>query len=178
MGSIGVFDREKLVVGVLFREPDAEAACLAALERAFGRVDYAGPPIAFTFTSYYDAELGTPIVRRFLAFERLVAPDGLADIKIITNNIEDDSAIGGRRRCNLDPGLLSLSRFVLASTKPGSHRVPLARGIYAEIELMYEHGAFRPVEWTYADYRSPAYLETFRAIREIYKGNLKAKGSM
>ncbi len=177
MGGIVDFDREKLVVGVLYRDPDADEACRAALERVFGRIDYAGPPIAFAFTSYYDAELGTPITRRFLAFERLAAPDALAGIKIATNGIERELSAEGRRRCNLDPGLLSLSRFVLASTKPSSHRIPLARGIHAEIELMFEHGAFRPVEWTYADYRSPAYLETFREIREIYKRNLKAKGT-
>jgi hypothetical protein len=176
MGRILEFDKEKLVVGVLFHDPAMEAASLAGLARLFGKIDYTSPRIDFTFTSYYDEELGAPITRLFAAFERLVPPDELAAVKRATNDLEQSFVSDGRRRFNLDPGLLSLSRLVLASTKPSSHRVPLRDGIYAEIELMFERGAFRPVEWTYADYRSPAYLALFGEIRELYKKNLKAEG--
>ena len=62
---------------------------------------------------------------------------------------------------------------MLASTKPSAHRVPLASGIYAEVELLYERGAFRPVEWTYPDYRSPEYLEILGHIRGLFKAQHK-----
>jgi hypothetical protein len=75
----------------------------------------------------------------------------------------------GLRPVNLDPGLLSLARFVLASTKPSAHRVPLASGIYAEIELLFERGSFRPVEWTYPDYRTREYLDILGHIRGLLK---------
>jgi hypothetical protein len=172
MGNIGEFDKEKLIIGILYREKEALDACLASLDGEFGPRDYTGEPIDFTFTDYYNNELGTPITRLFVAYERLVMPDTLASIKSATNNLEDRAARDGRRLFNLDPGLLSLSRLILASTKPSSHRVALGHGIYAEIELMFEYGSFRPVEWTYADYRSPAYLALFRDIREVYRKNL------
>jgi hypothetical protein len=174
MGEITDFTEEKLVIGLLTGPGAPEAACLRALEGLFGPRDYASPRIDFTFTSYYDAELGTPIMRLFISFAALVTPDSLADIKIATNVLEEEFALDGKRRINLDPGTLSLSRFILASTKPSSHRIPLVKGIHAEVELMFEHGSFRPVEWTYADYRSPAYLRVLGDIREIYRDNLKS----
>ncbi len=64
---------------------------------------------------------------------------------------------------------MSLAHFVLASTKPSAHRVPLASGIYAEVELLYEHGGFRPVEWTYPDYRSEEYRGLLEHIRGLFK---------
>ena len=46
-------------------------------------------PFPFTFTHYYDAEMGPPIDRFFISFERLVDPAGLARTKQETNGIED-----------------------------------------------------------------------------------------
>jgi hypothetical protein len=174
MGEISDFTPEKLVIGLLAGPGAPREECLRALEGLFGPRDYLSPPIDFTFTAYYDEELGRPITRLFMAFRDHVPPDSLADIKIATNVLEQEFADRGKRRINLDPGTLSLSRFVLASTKPSSHRIPLAKGIHAEVELMFEHGVFRPVEWTYADYRSPRYLAVLGEIREIYRENLKA----
>lgn len=176
MGAIDDFAKEKLVVGLLLGPGAPEGDCLRALEGVFGPVDYTSTRINFNFTSYYDAELGTPITRIFVSFRDPVSPDTLADVKITTNALEREFALAGRRRINLDPGTLALSRFVLASTKPSSHRVPLTKGIHAEVELMFEHGAFRPVEWTYADYRSPDYLTVLGEIREIYRLQMKSAG--
>jgi hypothetical protein len=169
MGSPRAFEPEKLVVGVLTSEPADRQLLLAALERRFGPSDWASPQLPFTWTHYYDKEMGGPITRCFLSFRELVDPGGLAGIKLVTNGVEDEFRQGGRRRVNLDPGLVSLSRFILASTKPGAHRIALAEGIYAEITLIYERGGFRAVEWTYPDYRSPEYLEILNRIRALFK---------
>ena len=75
----------------------------------------------------------------------------------------------GRRKVNIDPGLLNLSRFVLATSKDGSHRIPLADGVFAEVTLMYEKGGYRPLEWTYPDYRSGEYLRILGDIRKLYR---------
>jgi hypothetical protein len=175
MSDITPFTKEKLVIGLLLGRDAPEAKCLADLERLFGPIDYRSPRIEFTFTGYYDDELGPPITRLFVSFRTLVAPDALADIKIATNGLEARFAADGRRRINLDPGTMALSRFVLASAKPSSHRIPLARGIHAEIELVFEYGVFRPVEWTYADYRSPHYLAVLKEIRDQYRADLQAE---
>ena len=172
MGEAGQFKQEKLVVAVLISREEQRESVLSVLQSCFGRYDYLSKSLPFTFTNYYDREMGTPIYRFFVALECLVSPDRLVRIKEETNRVEIQFSENGSRRVNLDPGLLSLSRFVLASTKDSSHRIPLQRGIYAETTLMYEHGSFRPVEWTYPDYRSEEYLRTLGRIREIYSRQL------
>jgi len=37
---------------------------------------------------------------------------------------------------------------------------------------MFEKGSFRPVEWTYPDYRSAAYIGLLNDIRSLYKQQL------
>jgi hypothetical protein len=76
---------------------------------------------------------------------------------------------------NIDPGLLSLSRFILASSKDGSHRVPLCEGVFAEITLVYERGGYRALPWTYPDYRSSEYLDILAEIRKLYKAQLNER---
>src|SRR5208283_5270004 len=104
-----------------------------------------------------------------MSFQRLVNPSCLAGVKLQTNLIEDRFRDGGLRRVNLDPGLLALSRFSLATTKESAHRIPLADGIYGEITLLYSRGSFRALDWTYPDFRSPGYVAVLNEIRSLYK---------
>jgi len=169
MGRVAAFESEKLVVGVLLSLPQLKAEVLERLRQAFGPADWVSPELPFTHTRYYDAEMGGPITRFFVSCRELADPSRLAEAKRTTNDIEEGFRRPGQRPVNLDPGLLGLARFVLASTKPSAHRVPLASGIYAEIELLYERGGFRPVEWTYPDYRSREYLDFLEHIRALLK---------
>lgn len=165
MGTVKPFELELLVVAVLLSEPALKQELLARLEESFGPPDLISPELPFTYTRYYDEEMGTPISRFFICFRDLVEPQRLAEIKLLCSRLEEGFRREGRRKANLDPGLLSLSRFVLASTKNSSRRVPLASGIYGEVTLVYERGSFRPLEWTYPDYRSPEYIAILNAIR-------------
>ena len=79
----------------------------------------------------------------------------------------------GNRKVNIDPGLLNLSRFILASSKDGPQRIPLSGGIFAEVTLVYERGGYRPLAWTYPDFRSPEYLRILGEIRKLYKAQLR-----
>ena len=173
MGMPHRFPAERLVVAVLASRHERLAEARAALEERFGPVDCASDPAPWSFTAYYDREMGPGIVRQFWSFARLVDPADLAAIKLATNGVEDAFREDGDRKLNLDPGLLSLSRFVLATTKDGSHRVPLRDGIYAEVTLVYEHGEFRPLPWTYPDYRDPGQRAILAAVRERYRETLR-----
>ena len=173
MGVITRFGPEKLICGVLTSRPESCKAITDALTGLYGPADLTGSPELFTYTDYYDAEMGTPIYRFFLSFEDLVRPDSLAAVKIATNRIEERFAGGGLRPVNLDPGLLSLQRLVLASTKDNGRRIPLRDGIYAEITLVYVDGDYRPLDWTYPDYQSRAYRDLMKEIRGIYRKQLK-----
>jgi hypothetical protein len=173
LGTINDFLPEKLICGVLTSRPESIDQVTSELCSKFGSLDFKSDTIPFEFTDYYDEEMGTPIIRLFLAFEALVDPHMLAEIKAFTNSIEDTYSQGNKRRVNLDPGFISLKRLILASTKDNGRRIPLANGIYAEITLIFTDGTFGPVPWTYPDYRSERYIDVMKQIREIYKLQLK-----
>jgi hypothetical protein len=143
------------------------------LQEDIGDVTLASDVIPFKHTSYYNQEMGSELLRQWYAFDDLVSPDVLADLKHRTNMIEKKHVKhGGGRNVNIDPGLLSLSSLVLASTKNYAHRIYLGRGIYAEVTLIYKEHRFNPLEWTYPDYRERAALDFFSRARDILKTKL------
>jgi hypothetical protein len=174
MGAVHPFTPEQLVVAVLSSRPALLGEARGALEDLYGPVGFASEPAPWSFTTYYDREMGPGIVRLFWAFDRLVDPSGLAAIKLATNAIEAAFREGGDRKLNLDPGLLSLSRFVLATTKACAHRIPLRDGVHAEVTLVFERGEFGPLPWTYPDYRSEGVRGTLKSIRESYRKRLQS----
>lgn len=176
MGQAGEFQPEKLVMAVLTARPARTGEVMAALQRRWGPTDLSSELIPFTYTDYYEAEMGPGLSRFFVSFATLVDPSGIAGIKKETNAIEEQFREEGGRRVNLDPGLLCLSRFTLVTTKESAHRIPLTDGIYAEVTLLYHKGSFQPLEWTYPDYRTPRYLSILNSIRSLYKAQVHPKG--
>ena len=163
----------KLFTGLILSEDIPIDDLKETLAKHFGRIDLECPVHAFEHTDYYGAEMGPGLRRAFLSFDRLVAPDQLADIKRLTNRMEIQwgRMQGGRiaRRVNMDPGLLSLSNLILATTKNRAHRIYLSNGIYAEITLIYsKNQGWQTLDWTYPDYRTPVVMEFFGKMREIY----------
>ncbi len=145
------------------------------LEKNFGKIDFVSKPLDFSaFTSYYEEEMGNPLKSRIISFEPLIHPFELADIKSITNKIEMDFSIEGRRTFNIDAGYIHHSQFVLASTKSWGSRIYLKNGIYAEITLLFLNGHFRPWEMTYPNYRTPEYIGELEKIRDIYMEKKRA----
>jgi len=139
------------------------------LIREFGEIDMRSPVWKWDHTDYYQEEMGSNLLRKFVFFKTLIDPGKIADIKIRTNEIEGVyiNERGGRK-INLDPGYLELSKVVLATTKNYSHRVYLRDGIYAEATLIFKKGEYQPLPYTYRDYASSEYREVFRKAREIY----------
>ena len=85
----------------------------------------------FDKTHYYDEEMGSPIYRHFLSFEKLIEPSEIAGAKIRTNDLESAFAVeysSVQRPINLDPGYLEQSKIVLASTKNFFHRILISEG--------------------------------------------------
>jgi len=149
-----------LVVAAFSRYAAALDWARQRLEAAFGPAALVSADFVFDQTDYYQATMGPGLLKRFHAFRDLVAPDELAAAKLRSNELERELAAGGAfpeaRPLNLDPGILSLGKFMLATTKDQAHRIYLRDGIYAEVTLHYEAGAFEPWPWTYADYRTTA----------------------
>lgn len=145
------------------------------LKRKFGRIDFESEILPFSHTDYYAEEFGRDLKRKFISFEKLIPPQSLAQIKIFTNRLEQRLTLNNRRQINIDPGYLNFPKLILASTKDFKHRVYLDKGVFAEITLFYQDKAFRAWEWTYPDYKSPAYLDIFNKIRETYVSQIQDK---
>jgi hypothetical protein len=169
-----------LVVAVFSRHEDAFTWAQTRLETLLGPVGLASEPFVFNQTTYYEASMGRELRKRFLAFEDLVLPDRLPDIKLQTNALEHELAATGNypeeRPLNLDPGLLVLGKFLLATTKDQAHRIYLRDGIFAEVTLRYHAGAFEPWPWTYADYRLPCVHAFLQQARDYYRQRLREEG--
>jgi hypothetical protein len=173
LSRIKPFRPEKLILGILLSDRSILPALLERLRPRFGDTDFISSPLDFTYTDYYEAEMGPGLTRYFVSFEKLVDPSGLWEVKGATNLLEEESRTDGNRSINLDPGLLNLSRLVLASTKNNVHRIPLKKGIYAEVTLVYVRGCFQELFWTYPDFRSEEYKSILTQIRELYRRQLK-----
>lgn len=145
----------------------------ASLEAEFGRIDYVSPSILFTFTDYYNEEMGTPIERFFISFERLITPDMLSAAKVFTNNLENRMSCDGKRKINLDPGTMSIGNIVLATTKNRAHRIAIGNNLYAEVTLMYHHKGYESFSWTYADYKSRGVQDILLEMRRMYLSKFK-----
>ena len=173
LGAPRLPQKVKLFAGMLAATEQLLREGSALLAEAFGPLDYESPLLPFTYTDYYTAELGQPLWRQFVSFARLIDPGELALVKLTTNRLEQVLAVDGRRRVNIDPGYLSLAKVVLATTKDYSHRIYLGLGIYGEVTLWYRQGSYQPWPWTYPDYRSQQYLDTFNQLRALYARQLK-----
>ena len=144
-----------------------------ALEEAFGAVDLRSERIPFDQTSYYQEEMGDELVREWVSLQQLVQQDAIADAKLTTNRLEGRFARpDGSRAVNFDPGYILPSRLVLATTKDFAHRIYVGKGMYAEVTLIYRKGEFRPLDWTYPDYRQAVALDFFKAVRSAYLAQL------
>ncbi len=158
------------IIGFLFTEEIDLAMINQELVVRFGNPSMNSDKISFTHTQYYNAEMGNKIFRQWYAYQKKILPDELAEMKTLTNSIEKKFMNGNNnRKINIDPGYVSLSNLVLASTKNYSHRIYLDQGIYAEVSLLFKHGHFRAMEWTYPDYREPAAIEFFEKVRSLLK---------
>jgi hypothetical protein len=169
---------ELLVVAAFSRYEAAIVWAREQLVRLFGPVGLESPPFDFIQTNYYAATMGSGLRKRFFAFEDLIAADRLAEVKLKTIALERALAGSGLyqepRPVNLDPGLLSLGKFLLATTKDQAHRIYLRDGIYAEVTLRFQAGRFETWPWTYADYQLPEVREFLGLAREGYRQRLRS----
>ena len=176
MGKLRHHEPVKLISGIIFSQSEFFIKAKNELINRYGEVDFESISFPFKYTDYYQAEMGKILWRKFISFKLLINPEKIVSIKLFTNKLEEKFFFPNslRRRVNIDPGYLVLSKLILATTKNFIHRVYLGKGIYAEITLRYFKGkGFQPGEWTYPDYKSREYLEVFSFVRSIYQGQLE-----
>lgn len=146
---------------------------LRGLEQAWGPLAFVGRSFPFDYTTYYHREMGSPLFRRFVTFQRPVEQDALPGLKQEAMRVEAVyRSAGGGRKANIDPGLLLPERLLLATTKPAAQRPYLGRGVYADLTLVYHAKSYRPLDWTYPDYAAD---ETVQQLNRLRRGFLLRK---
>lgn len=171
MGTATCSPPVKLIAALMGQDLQAIQAARASLSERFGPIDSESDVYPFTYSDYYRDEMGDGLVKQFVSFAELIHPAHLAEIKVLSNDLEQAALRpDGRpgRSVNIDPGYVTGAKLVLATTKDYSHRIYLSQGIYAEVTLQFRHGRFNPFEWTYPDYRTGMALAYFARVRTLY----------
>ena len=165
----------KHFVGILYSDKSLIQPAISRLCQRFGEIDYKSPVVPFDVTSYYEDEMGKAIFRIFISFKDLIFPDEIVESKLLSNNIEGELAVDGKRKINLDPGYMDYHKIVLASAKFAGQKIYIGKGIYADLTLYYKKG-WQPFDWGFPDFRSGIYNEYLGHIRTIYKKQRKKLG--
>lgn len=162
-------------IAIMYNDEKHLAIVLKLLNDRLGDYFDPGPKYLVTdFTDYYVKEFGEKLQKQFFIFKNPVSLENFHKIKIWTNEIELKGDLVGlnnhQRWTNLDPGYLEPSKLVLFSTKNYSHRIYINDGIYGEVTMLYEHGKFKILPWTYPDYYwEPNYQYLLRIRLDIVK---------
>lgn len=170
MGAVHEFEKEKLIIGVIYHEKEILESALNILTSEFGEIEAVSEEFSFSeeFSTYYDGEIGGEGLRRIYSFRTLVDPERQAEIKIRTNEIEAEFSVDGKRKINLDPGFINHGRLMLATTKETGFRIPLKDGIYTELTLFWARGGWQKFPWSYRDYQSERVQRFITEVRKSY----------
>jgi len=170
MGKIYDFEKEKLIIGVIYHDKEILDKAMKILINEFGETDGVCEEFSFSeeFSNYYDEEIGGEGLRRIYSFKETVDPERQAEIKEFTNKIEEKFSVDGNRKINLDPGFINHGRLMLATTKAAGFRIPLKNGIYTELTLFYARGEWHKLPWSYRDYQSERVQRFLSEARRIY----------
>ncbi len=143
---------------------------------AWGPIALESERFVFQETRFYEKSMGTDLKKVLIAYETLIDPAGLPELKLQTNQWEQQYAQqhpgAEPRPVNLDPGYLTEAKLILASTKDRDHRIYLARGIFAENTLFHHAGAWQTRPWTYPDYQRADYHQFLTGCRSYYRRRL------
>jgi hypothetical protein len=178
MGTAGKPLQTKLFLAIMFQPQVNIQDVVDMLQKTFGPVECSYGPIAFTFTKYYEEEMGGRLHKMYVSFAGPIEREALPGIKVFTNGLERDRMANGKRTINLDPGYLAQDKLVLATTKDFYQRLYLGQGIYGEVTLHFQKGRFRYFSWTYPDYSDPPFLIFLTKARTRLVKELRSESSV
>ena len=171
MGTIKSITTAHPFFALMFSERELYDLAINRIREKYGEIMGVGPIFKVSdFTDYYEKEFGKDLQKQFFVMKEPVDLQNFARVKIWSNELETETAKSdsGRlvRTIDLDPGYLEPSKLVLYSTKNFSHRVFVTDGIFGEVTMIYEHGKFKFLPWTYPDYSSDENVKFLMVMRD------------
>lgn len=173
MSQIRIPFNALLIHSLLAQEEQLIQEVLTILTKQYGETAFESSILPFHHTDYYEKEFGPNLKRLFVGFAQLVPQDILVQAKLFAMKLEQRFSCNGKRLINIDPGILTLERIVLATAKNFTHRIYLGQGIFADLTLIFQKGSFRPLPWTFPDYKDDEAIALWHDWRERYKKTLQ-----
>ncbi len=173
MGEIKDAPNAHPFFALMFTSEGHYGQIVSQLKERFGEILGSGPVYKVSdFTDYYEEEFSLDLQKQMFVFRESRTLENFHEVKVWTNGLEISTGVkhNKSRSVNIDPGYLEPSKLVLYSTKNFSHRVHVGKGIFAEVTIIYEHGKFKFLPWTYPDYSWERNIEfLLKMRREIVK---------
>ena len=173
MGEISNPKPAMLIAAITSRYPQAIQWAIDKAVGHWGKVALKSPLFEFNETTFYEKTMGAGLQKQLVAFEPLIDPQQIAAAKVTSNHWEqafiEQSDAAEERPVNIDPGYVTESKLVLATTKNRDHRIYLQQGIYAEVTLYFKAGKWEKSRWTYADYQRADFQEFFTQCRDLLR---------
>ena len=165
----------KPVMAILYREEDV-------LKDFLSKLPISRLSESFYFEGlqrYYSKEMGEGLLKVYASLDCMVKKEYIVPFKLWAMAQERFYALEGKRKLNIDAGYVDESHLVLASSKRRGARIYMGSGVYVEIEYLYVYGSYRPLYWTYSDYRDRRVRAFFEQVREDFlkELNLARKGN-
>lgn len=164
-----------LFTSILFRSDLLDKRELIAdFEKSWGPTLYFSHPY-FPMKDYYSKEMGErkALERFFLVSKTPCSRTEILPAKIWATDYEDSFLEGKARKVNMDIGLLSLENVQLATGKNFIHRIYLGKGVFSDLNLIFQEKSFSPLSWTYPDYANSEVIEIFNWMRTFLLLSLK-----
>lgn len=173
------FSHEDRILKLVWERLESRWGKIAALGQAF---DFIESPY-YHKTMYLAPDIDPPpaLRKQMAVFADPYDPECLPNDKVESNRWEEawttellsQESPTTKRLVNIDPGYLSMTKLVLASTKNREHRIYLREGIYAEVTLAFRDQTWMAMPWTYADYQRSDVLEFLTLARRGFTQSLR-----
>lgn len=158
--------KAKLLIALMYSNKDIYNNAISLLIKRFGEIDRESLEYKFNFTNYYEKEMGSNLLKRFVTFKELIDAEELKKIKLFTHKIEEKFSMNNKRLINIDPGYITKTQLVLASFKEKPRKIYLGKGVYADLILLFKKDGCITFKWTFPDYKLKENQEFFLEVRK------------
>ncbi len=172
-------DPVKLYISLIYREEPARTEAKELMIRRWGAIESESDPVPYNPPDKLKEEMGIPLFRTFISFQRLIDPGEISLVKMGCIGLEERLRHQGKRLVNLDPGYVDSSKAIITTTHGGPAKLYHSAGIYLDMVLLFPKGKCQALPWSLPDFKAQTYDETFQALHTVYKTQLAAtKSSM
>lgn len=154
-----------LITAVMTNTKNLFVPVLNEFEKKFGGCFLLSPWFEFSHSRYYENEMGKNLKKRFICFKNPINQDSLSYVKNFAYETENRYLADNKRKINLDPGILTIEKYVLSTFKNFSHRIYLGNKVFAEVEFGFKNSRPYFFEWTYPDYMQKEVCDFFLVSR-------------